>query len=97
MTEISLSTPHHEIRGYLATPQGKGPWPGVIVLHDIFGLTEVTRGHADWLAREGYLTLADVLVATNRKAEAITTLEQAVKLAPPNEQRPRQALQALKK
>lgn len=46
---------------------------------------------------EGYQTLADVLVATNRKAEAITTLEQAVKLAHPNEPRPRQALQALKK
>jgi carboxymethylenebutenolidase len=58
MTEVSISTPHHRLKGYLATPQGEGPWPGVIVLHDIFGLTDVTREHADWLAKEGYLAVA---------------------------------------
>ena len=58
MTEASISTPHHRLKGYVATPQGEGPWPGVIVLHDIFGLTDVTRGHADWLAKEGYLAVA---------------------------------------
>ncbi len=57
MAEISISTPHHRLKGYLATPKGNGRWPGVIVLHDIFGLTDVTRGHADWLASEGYLAV----------------------------------------
>ena len=47
MTEVSIATPHHRLKGYLATPQGEGPCPGVIVLHDIFGLTGLTRGHAD--------------------------------------------------
>jgi tetratricopeptide (TPR) repeat protein len=46
---------------------------------------------------EGYLVLSDVLAAAGRKAEAITAAEQAVKLAHPNEPRPRQALEALKK
>jgi tetratricopeptide (TPR) repeat protein len=46
---------------------------------------------------EGYLVLADVLAATGRKAEAITAAEQAVKLAHPNEPRPKKALEALKK
>jgi carboxymethylenebutenolidase len=58
MTEVSLSTPHHRLKGYLARPRGEGRWPGVIVLHDIFGLTDVTRGHADWLAKEGFLAIA---------------------------------------
>ena len=46
---------------------------------------------------EGYLVLADVLAATGRKAEAVTAAEQAVKLAHPNEPRPKRALEALKK
>jgi tetratricopeptide (TPR) repeat protein len=46
---------------------------------------------------EGYLILSDVLAAAGRKADAITAAEQAVKLAHPNEPRPKQALEALKK
>ncbi len=46
---------------------------------------------------EGYLVLADVLSAAGRKTEAVTAAQQAVKLAHPNEPRPRQVLEALKK
>jgi tetratricopeptide (TPR) repeat protein len=46
---------------------------------------------------EGYLVLADVLAATGRKADGVTAAEQAVKLAHPNDPRPKQALEALKK
>src|SRR5258707_14272015 len=71
MTEFSIPTPHHRLKSYLATPQGTGPWPGVIVLHDIFGLTDVTRGHADWLAEEGYLAVApDLFSWGGRSARA---------------------------
>jgi tetratricopeptide (TPR) repeat protein len=45
---------------------------------------------------EGYLVLADVLAATGRKADAVAAAEQAVKLAHPNEPRPKQALEGLK-
>ncbi|MHC6229834.1 dienelactone hydrolase family protein [Arthrobacter sp. MMS24-T111] len=44
--------------GYLATPEGQGPFPGVVMIHEAFGLTDQTRRHADRLARAGYLTLA---------------------------------------
>jgi tetratricopeptide (TPR) repeat protein len=46
---------------------------------------------------EGYLELSNVLAASGRKADAITAAEQAVKLAHPDEPRPKQALEALKK
>ena len=74
MAEVSISTPHHRLEGYLATPQDKGPWPGVIVLHDIFGLTDVTRGHADWLAKEGYLALALDLFSWGGRIRCIRAL-----------------------
>src|SRR5947209_3654170 len=46
------------MRAYLALPAvGRGPWPGVVVIHDAFGLTRLARTHADRLSAAGYLTL----------------------------------------
>lgn len=49
------------LSGYLAVPDpavhGEGPWPGVVVAFEAWGLDEQMRGHADRLAALGYLTL----------------------------------------
>lgn len=48
-----------ELNAYLALPAvGTGPWPGVVVLHEAFGLNDDTRQQADRLAAAGYLALA---------------------------------------
>jgi carboxymethylenebutenolidase len=39
-------------------PVGDGPWPGVVVLHEAFGLTDDIRDHTARLAAAGYLALA---------------------------------------
>lgn len=39
-------------------PAGQGPWPGVLILHELFGLTSSVRADARHLAREGYLVMA---------------------------------------
>ena len=38
MAEVRVPTPRGELSGYLATPTGAGPWPGVLVVHHFAGL-----------------------------------------------------------
>lgn len=46
------------LRGLLATPAGDGPWPGVVLIHEAFGLDEVMRRQLERMAGAGYLSLA---------------------------------------
>ena len=57
-----------ELTAHLAVPPvGTGPWPGVVVLHEVFGLNDDTRQQADRLAAAGYLALApDLFTAGGR-------------------------------
>jgi carboxymethylenebutenolidase len=43
---------------YLAQPQSAIPAPGVVVLHDVGGMSNDNRNQADWLAETGFLALA---------------------------------------
>jgi carboxymethylenebutenolidase len=61
------------LRGYLASPAGTGPWPAVVMIHEIFGLDDVMRGHADRLAGLGYLTLAVDLFSAGSTARCLVT------------------------
>ena len=48
-----------ELECHLAIPPvGEAPWPGVVVLHESFGLDDDIRQQADRLAAAGYLALA---------------------------------------
>lgn len=52
---------------YLARPEGDGPFPGVVVIHEIFGLNENIRDIARRFANEGYAALAvDLFSNQNR-------------------------------
>jgi carboxymethylenebutenolidase len=56
---------------YLATPATGGPGPGLVVLHEAFGLTEDIRSIADRFAARGYLALAPDLFSWGMSARCL--------------------------
>ncbi len=45
-------------KGYLAVPEGEGPFPGVLVVHEWWGQTDYPRQRAVQLAEQGYVGFA---------------------------------------
>lgn len=45
------------LAGVLGVPSGDGPWPGVVMVHEAFGVTDVMREQIVRLASAGYLVL----------------------------------------
>jgi len=59
MPDISYPADGRTSAGYLAFPAAtQGPWPGVVVIHEAFGLNDDIRAKADEFAEHGYLALA---------------------------------------
>jgi carboxymethylenebutenolidase len=46
------------IKSFVVYPERKDPAPVVIVIHEIFGLSDWVRGVADQLAKEGFIAIA---------------------------------------
>jgi carboxymethylenebutenolidase len=61
------------LRGFLAVPDGEGLWPGVVLIHEIFGLDDVMRRQATRLATAGYLTLAIDLYSAGGPARCLVS------------------------
>ncbi len=64
-----------ELKGYVATPVGEGPWPGVVVIMDALGLSDDIRLQADRLAAAGYLAFAPDLFSGRGIRCVIATLQ----------------------
>ena len=58
MPNALVATPRGQMPAYLAQPQSAVPAPGVVVLHDVGGMSNDNRNQADWLAEAGFLALA---------------------------------------
>ena len=68
----------NDLQAYRAVPAGEGPWPGLVLVHEIFGLDDEMRRHADRLAAMGFVVLAPDLLARGRRlvclAQTMTAL-----------------------
>ena len=52
-------------------PAGAGRWPGVVMLHEGYGINEVLRRQAQRLASVGYLVVAPDLLGEGQRYEAL--------------------------
>ena len=55
---IPASAGSHQSAFLAVPPVGDGPFPGVVVLQDAFGLRGTLREHTERLAAAGYLSVA---------------------------------------
>lgn len=66
---VSFQGEQRRLGGYLARPDvGEGPFPGVVVIHEAFGLNDNIRGIARRFADEGYVALAVDLFSGRSRA-----------------------------
>lgn len=56
-TDVQIPTSDGVAKGSLHVPDGEGPWPGVLVFPDAFGLRDTMRDMGDRLAGLGYVAL----------------------------------------
>jgi carboxymethylenebutenolidase len=61
--KVDIQTDLGIIDGYLCEPTGTDTAPGVVVLHEAFGLNDDIRAHCRRFAEEGYFALAPNLYA----------------------------------
>ncbi|MFZ0996185.1 MAG: dienelactone hydrolase family protein [Candidatus Dormiibacterota bacterium] len=71
MTEVTYSSRGGSGRAYLAVPRSGGPWPGVVVIMDVLGMSNDLRQQCDRLASHGYLALAPDLYSWGPKIVCI--------------------------
>lgn len=74
MSTLSVACAHGEVPVHLARPSGDGPFPGVVVIHDILGLSPDTRRQAAWLAGEGYMAAAPDLLNWGRRMRCLRSV-----------------------
>src|SRR5439155_7502018 len=70
-SEVSMKSGKETIKGFLAEPVGKGPFPAVVVIQEWWGLNDWIKDNAKRLAGKGFVALAPDLyrgkVATDMK------------------------------
>jgi len=68
---VSIKKGEESIRAYVAYPERKDKAAGVIVIHEIYGLTDWEPTVADRLAKEGFVAVVpDLLSSKHRKTPA---------------------------
>jgi carboxymethylenebutenolidase len=73
---VTYKSGDETVQGMLYTPSGKGPFPGIIVIHEWWGLNDWVKEQASKLADQGYEALAVDLY----RGKVATTADEAHEL-----------------
>ena len=71
--DVSYKSGNETVKGILYTPEGKGPFPAIIVIHEWWGLNDWVKEQATKLSGQGYVALAIDLY----RGKVATTPEEA--------------------
>jgi carboxymethylenebutenolidase len=63
-----------QLSGFMARPEGSGPFPGVVIIHEAYGVNDNIRGVTRRFASEGYEALAVDLFAGRNQVVCMARL-----------------------
>jgi carboxymethylenebutenolidase len=75
LTEIQI-TP--ELGGVIAVPEGQGPWPAVVMVHEVFGIDDNMRAQITRLASAGYVVIMPDLYSRGGARKCLTATFKAL-------------------
>ena len=79
VTEIDIPCADGALHGIVAVPDGAGPWPAVVMVHEVFGIDDNMRAHAELLARLGYLAVMPDLFSRGGARKCLTATFRALR------------------
>lgn len=79
-----FASPHGEIRTYAVEPHAPRPWPSLILIHPIMGVTERIRSLVESFATRGYYTVAPDLYTNDARYAGLSvdSIEAAAHMQP---------------
>jgi carboxymethylenebutenolidase len=78
---VDLKSGERTIKAFVVYPESKNKTPAVLVIHEIFGLTDWIRGVCDQLAENGVIAIAPDLIS-GQKFEDIDGARKAISALP---------------
>jgi carboxymethylenebutenolidase len=67
-----------ELKGTLAVPEGSGPWPAVVMVHEVFGIDENMRAQMTRLSQSGYVVVMPDLYSRGGARKCLTATFKAL-------------------
>lgn len=79
MGHVTISLSSGDLPAFVSVPEQPAPWPGVVVLHDVAGMSEDLCNQTRWLARAGFLAAAPNLLFRGGKMKCLFAVARDLK------------------